>query len=279
MRRQAGVAGPRAGPAFNPRSSRHARSSAFPRVGTDAARTSIDGRARASSVVPASSLLSADAAGNSASTRRNIGASSCSHRSGRWIPTATKSGPTSTLATSSNSENRRATRGSSTCAADSYHRLGPVWMGPVMKRIVRGFGVASGTTDPAKASSRIGGAGCAAASSRRRAGVISRAELEPERAVVPAEREVERVVELVAPPSIAGSDEIRQRLVIRRCPRRIGEELLEQFLHRREMIELDAAERVVREVRDRHRCQSACRNLAPVPVARRFVHNRDATSG
>ena len=54
------------------------------------------------------------------------------------------------------SANSRATRGSSTPTDDSYHRLGPSWIGGVTNRIVRGFGVASGTTGPANVSSRMG---------------------------------------------------------------------------------------------------------------------------
>ena len=50
-------------------------------------------------------------AGTPSRCRRSIGASNCSQRSGRWTPTATNSGPTSTLSTSSNVAKTRATCG------------------------------------------------------------------------------------------------------------------------------------------------------------------------
>jgi hypothetical protein len=66
---------------------------------------------------------------------------------------------------------------SSASAADSYQRLAPVWIGPVTNRIVRGFGVASGTTDPANSSSSSTGAdaGAGAASAASGGGATSNA--------------------------------------------------------------------------------------------------------
>ena len=100
---------------------------------------------------------------NSAVTTFSTESSSSSHASGRRSPTATKLGPTSTFATSLDAANSRATRGSSTPAADSYQRLGPSWMGGVTNRIERGLGVASGTTGPSNVAARAGASSMLAA--------------------------------------------------------------------------------------------------------------------
>ena len=96
---------------------------------------------------------------NASVTAASIRASNCSQPLAWRIVTATKFGPTSTLVTSSNAAKMPATRGSSAQLVASNARLGPSPRGGVANRMVRGLGVASGTTGPSKSSARSGPSG------------------------------------------------------------------------------------------------------------------------
>ena len=132
-----------------------------------------------------------------------------------------------------------------------------------MNRMVRGFGVASGTTGPANVSP-----------------ARSRCKLHAERAVAPAELELEVLVELVSPPTVARADERGERVVIGGRPRLVGEELLQELLHRSQRGEVDGSERVAREVRHGRRCEPAARDLmasrvtisSPVAHTQPYIH-------
>jgi short subunit dehydrogenase-like uncharacterized protein len=82
-------------------------------------------------------------------------------------------------------------------------------------------------------------------------------------AVAPPELDTEVAVEIVAPPPDTGTRERGKGFVVGRGPCSVGEEPLQELLHRRQVRQVDSAQRVAREVRDRDRCQSARGNLTP----------------
>src|SRR3954466_1678545 len=94
-------------------------------------------------------------------------------------------------------------------------------------------------------------------SGERATAYVPRKELDAERAVSPTELESIVVVEFVPPPAAPTADEIGERFVILRRPWLGREKALQKLLHRRQGGEVDAPERVTRQVHRRRRCESA----------------------
>ena len=79
---------------------------------------------------------------------------------------------------------------------------------------------------------------------KRLARPAARCNVDAKRAVAPPERQLEVLVQLVAPPTRSRPDELCEPVVAVGGPRLIGEEALEELLHRAERGEVDVPERV-----------------------------------
>ena len=71
-----------------------------------------------------------------------------------------------------------------------------------------------------------------------------RRDLETETTIAPSVRELRTVAEHVVPPAFARPGDGGEGIVVGRAPRLVGEEALQQLLQRRELVEIDTAERV-----------------------------------
>ena len=105
-----------------------------------------------------------------------------------------------------------------------------------------------------------------------------RRDFETETTIAPSVRELRTVAEHVVPPAVARAGDGGEGIVVGRAPRLVGEEALQQLLQRRELVEIDTAERVARQVRDRLRRQPAVSDLPSDLVACVVGHGRDGTS-